>query len=97
MQTSWHSKHEMVEFYFYEHKRLSQLSSSISTALINNLHLQGDSGGTFVCQVPGEEKWKLFGIPSWVVNCRVPVAPTVFTRVVNYLDWIQGIMAKEEY
>ena len=30
--------------------------------------MQGDSGGPLMCQVPGQDNWKLFGITSWGNN-----------------------------
>ncbi|XP_040264363.1 trypsin-like [Bufo bufo] len=46
---------------------------------------QGDSGGPLVCNS------KLSGITSWGnVPCAVPNLPGVYTRLCNYLDWIQG-------
>ncbi|XP_011705006.1 PREDICTED: trypsin-1-like, partial [Wasmannia auropunctata] len=44
---------------------------------------QGDSGGPLT--VGG----KLVGLVSWAAGCASTVYPTVFTRVVSYLDWIE--------
>ena len=53
------------------------------------LSLQGDSGGPFVCQLPGQEEWKLFGVTSWRYHCP---DPTAFVQIVNYIDWIKNIL-----
>ncbi|XP_011863895.1 PREDICTED: polyserase-2-like [Vollenhovia emeryi] len=45
---------------------------------------QGDSGGPLT--VGG----KLVGLVSWARGCASTTYPTVFTRVVTYLDWIQA-------
>ena len=43
---------------------------------------QGDSGGPLT--VNGE----LVGIVSWSFDCALSSHPTVYTRVISYLDWI---------
>ena len=59
------------------------------------LPLQGDSGGPFMCQLPGQNTWKLFGITSWGNQCGAVGSPGVYTRVISYLDWIQNILDRE--
>ena len=68
-------------------------------AVSKNMHilsLQGDSGGPLMCQLPGQDNWKLFGISSWSRQCAAVGSPGVYTRVVNYLDWIQNILDQED-
>ncbi|KAM9299508.1 uncharacterized protein PAF06_016588 [Gastrophryne carolinensis] len=49
---------------------------------------QGDSGGPLVCDS------KLYGITSWGnVPCAVANQPGIYTKVCNYLNWIQETMA----
>lgn len=47
---------------------------------------QGDSGGPLSCK--HEEVWYLVGITSWGEGCARPRQPGVYTKVVDYLDWI---------
>ena len=57
--------------------------------------LQGDSGGPLMCQLPGQENWKLFGITSWGFQCGAVGSPSVYTQVINYIDWIQDILNQQ--
>ena len=59
-------------------------------------HLQGDSGGPLACHTVGENHWKLFGITSWGVRCAEPRNPGVYTKVTNYLQWIQNIIKNDD-
>ena len=48
-----------------------------------------------MCQIPGQDNWKLFGITSWSHQCGAVDSPGVYTRVINYIDWIQNILDQE--
>ena len=50
----------------------------------------GDSGGPLSCRVNGE--WKLAGVTTWgVFNCD-PAFPSVYTKVSDYIDWINHVI-----
>ncbi|KAL7646619.1 UNVERIFIED_CONTAM: hypothetical protein RMT77_001870 [Armadillidium vulgare] len=49
---------------------------------------QGDSGGPFMIQ-QSDSRWYVVGIVSWGIGCGHISLPGVYTKVNNYLDWIQ--------
>ena len=53
---------------------------------------QGDSGGPLVVNVEG--KFTLAGITSWGYGCGVQDSPGVYTKVANYIDWIENAKQK---
>ncbi|XP_033621420.1 serine protease 52 isoform X2 [Fukomys damarensis] len=58
---------------------------------------QGDSGGPLVCRKKKKKKkkkkkntWYQLGIVSWGKGCAKKDLPGVYTKVSNYLPWING-------
>lgn len=51
-----------------------------------------DSGGPLICQQNG--KMVLYGIISWGEECAKKNRPGVYTRVTNYMQWIQDNTAE---
>ncbi len=51
---------------------------------------QGDSGGSLACKVTGDggDRHVLMGLTSWGYGCGRPNRPGVYTKVIDYLDWI---------
>ncbi|MBN3301312.1 TRY2 protein, partial [Amia calva] len=47
---------------------------------------QGDSGGPLVCN------GVLEGIVSWGISCANPIYPGVYTKVANYVNWVEWII-----
>ncbi|XP_003280000.2 chymotrypsin-like elastase family member 2B [Nomascus leucogenys] len=54
----------------------------------------GDSGGPLNCQA-SDGRWEVHGIGSLtsVLGCNYYYKPSIFTRVSNYIDWINSVIA----
>uniref|UniRef100_A0A4W4DWN0 trypsin n=1 Tax=Electrophorus electricus TaxID=8005 RepID=A0A4W4DWN0_ELEEL len=52
--------------------------------------LKGDSGGPLVCNSTVE------GIVSWGIGCANPYYPGVYTKVRNYVRWINSIISAND-
>ncbi len=51
------------------------------------IYFQGDSGGPLIC-LDGD-RYYAAGVTSYGwAHCRWPRAPSVYTRVSHYIDWI---------
>ena len=50
--------------------------------------MPGDSGGPLLADRLGSG-WSVVGVTSFGVECGRPDFPGVYTRVDQYLDWIQ--------
>ncbi|KAM8938828.1 plasma kallikrein-like [Pelodytes ibericus] len=51
---------------------------------------KGDSGGPLACQV--DKTWYLLGITSWGEGCARAGKPGVYTKVIEFTDWINEQM-----
>ena len=49
---------------------------------------QGDSGGPLIS--PYHDQWVQTGIVSWGVGCAVTGYPGIYTKVQNYIAWIES-------
>lgn len=66
------------------------LDTMLCAGETNRDSCQGDSGGPLNCLNPTTRKWELCGVVSWGARCAEPDFPGVYTRVTEYLDWINN-------
>ena len=72
--------------------RTPELSTSRSSCSFSfHLFSQGDSGGPMVLQQ--DDHWVLGGVTSWGIGCAEVNRPGVYTRISEFLDWINKIIA----
>lgn len=56
----------------------------------------GDSGSPFVQWNDDAERLELIGVASWTaspVGCGLPNSPSVYTKIADFVDWIEAKMA----
>ena len=57
------------------------------------MYFQGDSGGPLVVPKSADDNTAVaFGVVSFGRGCAAPNFPGVYTRVTQYIAWINGFM-----
>ncbi|XP_008412736.1 trypsin-3 [Poecilia reticulata] len=72
--------------YYYYWGRITENMMCAGSPYGGKDSCQGDSGGPLVCNGNFE------GIVSWGISCANPYFPGVYTKVRNYVPWINNIM-----
>ncbi len=70
--------------------------ASINSATLRWARTQGDSGGPQMFQM-ANGRWAVVGIVSWGIGCADPGVPGIYTRVSNYVDWINQRVDHENH
>lgn len=60
-----------------------------------SLFLQGDSGGSLVCEV--NAVWVQVGIVSWGVKCGQEAYPAAYTDVIQHKKWVEHVVSQVHY
>ncbi|XP_053272676.1 hepatocyte growth factor activator [Pleuronectes platessa] len=70
----------------------NHVTADMMCAGLNGCHdaCQGDSGGPLACA--RDDVSFLYGIISWGEGCGRTGKPGVYTKVVNYIDWINSVI-----
>ncbi|XP_066527308.1 trypsin-3 [Hoplias malabaricus] len=72
---------------YYYYNRISENMVCAGSPLGGKDSCQGDSGGPLICE------GYFGGIVSWGIGCANPYFPGVYTKVSNYIRWINWIMS----
>ncbi|XP_019962080.1 trypsin-3 [Paralichthys olivaceus] len=70
-------------WYYYYWRRVTPNMLCAGNRMGGKDSCQGDSGGPLMCD------GKFVGIVSWGISCANPYYPGVYTKVSNYVQWIQ--------
>ncbi|KAG9353048.1 hypothetical protein JZ751_017624 [Albula glossodonta] len=73
---------------YYYYWRITENMVCAGSRLGGKDSCQGDSGGPLICN------GFLEGIVSWGISCANPYFPGVYTKVKNYVRWINWIIQK---
>ncbi|XP_023360298.1 complement C1r subcomponent-like protein isoform X2 [Sarcophilus harrisii] len=90
------AKREACENWLLEKNRTEVFSSNMFCAGDRTLKqdaCQGDSGGVFAVWDNTTERWMATGIVSWGIDCGKGFG--FYSKVLNYMDWLKGIMEGE--
>lgn len=72
----------------------TQFSPHLPTP-VSILLSQGDSGGPLLCQLD-RDRWEVHGVVSFgPIGCTVENKPSVFTRTVAYIPWIEATRIRD--
>ena len=63
-------------------------SQSLCAGEVKRDSCRGDSGGPLVWSDKNNQRY-LIGTVSWGIGCATPGHPGVYTRVTEFLDWIE--------
>eukprot|EP01084_Bolivina_argentea_P276895 472569_1 len=69
--------------------------NSICTSGENTGICYGDSGGPLVVK-NNKNKWIQIGVTSWVYNCAHSYAPSGFTNITFFAEWIQNTLDEND-
>lgn len=73
--------------------RVRTLQKPVGLRPLMRVSLQGDSGGPLACA--RNDVSVLYGIISWGDDCGRSKKPGVYTKVVNYIDWIHSVIGRK--